>query len=79
MVLCHERILREFRADSPLRNCFSKKKSIASELPFSKKKSTYANGEIVCVCLERVPTSKTTVRIRVKHKRVNNLSASESF
>jgi hypothetical protein len=45
-VLCCERILRKFRADSPLRNCFSKKNSIASELPFSnKKKGTCANGE----------------------------------
>jgi hypothetical protein len=47
-VICRERILREFRADSPLRNYFSKKKSIASELAFSnKKKGTCANGEIV--------------------------------
>ena len=48
-VLCCERNLREFRANSPLRNCFSKENSIASELPFSKKKSTYANGEIMCL------------------------------
>jgi hypothetical protein len=51
-VLCCERNLREFRADSHLRNCFSKKKSIAPESPFSnKKKGTCANGEVVCICL----------------------------
>jgi hypothetical protein len=27
---------------------------------------SYANGEIECVCLVRVPTSRTTVRIWVK-------------
>jgi hypothetical protein len=27
-VLCRERILREFRANSPLRDCFSKKEKI---------------------------------------------------
>jgi hypothetical protein len=30
-VICRERILREFRANSPLRNYFSKKKTIASD------------------------------------------------
>jgi hypothetical protein len=50
-VLCHETTFRGFRADSHLRNCFSKKNSIASELPFSKKKSSYANGEMVYTCL----------------------------
>jgi hypothetical protein len=40
-VLCCERILREFQADSPFRNCFSKKKSIAPESPFSKKKAMH--------------------------------------
>jgi hypothetical protein len=50
-VLCCERNLREFRANSPLRNCFSNENSIAPELPFSNKKKTCANGEVVCACL----------------------------
>ncbi len=28
MVLCRERTFRKFRADSPMRNCFSKKKQL---------------------------------------------------
>jgi hypothetical protein len=38
-VLCRERTFWEFRADSHFRNYPSKKKSIASESPFSKKKA----------------------------------------
>ncbi len=54
-VLCHEKTFREFRTDSPLRNCLSKKNSIL-RIAFLEKKS---NG---CVLFG----AKKTVSIGVK-------------
>jgi hypothetical protein len=62
-VLCHEKILRKFRAESLLRNCFSKKNQLPQNCPSQKrKKGTCANGEMWYVLVWR----KKTVRIRVK-------------